>query len=128
MQQLIDSGADVHVQKQVSVPDTFVLMQQPLILDFVLLASFLASTMGRLFPSLNFSVINRLACSTNIPVWLYVMYIALIQHQHRRCFHYNYNVAILFHTRHDFVSFQCLQIICYTLNGSVINFVKNNDM
>ncbi len=79
MQQLIDSGADVHVQTQVSVPDTFVLMQQPLILDFVLLASFLASTMGRLYPSLNFLVINRLACSTNIHVWLYVMlYIASI--------------------------------------------------
>ncbi len=38
VQQLIDSGADVHVQEQVSAP----LMQQPLILDFVLSASFLA--------------------------------------------------------------------------------------
>ena len=117
MQQLIDSGADVHVQKQVSVPDTFVLMQQPLILDFVLLASFLASTMGRLFPSLNFSVINRLACSTNIPVWLYVMYIALIQHQHRRCFHYNYNVAILFHTRHDLFHFYVYIYLCHAAEG-----------
>ena len=52
MQQLIDSGADVHVQEQVSALDTFVLMQQLLILDFVLLASFLASTIGQLFLTL----------------------------------------------------------------------------
>ncbi len=56
MQQLIDSGADVHVQQeQVGAPDTFVLMHAAAInFRFVLLASFLASTMVNYFPLFEF--------------------------------------------------------------------------